>query len=255
MASVAITRTELDSTGLRAAAAGSSDAKQARRLLALAMVLDGHPRSLAAQAGGMDRQTLRDWVHRYNAHGIEGLRDVRNKGRAPALSAEQMQELKGLVLAGPDLKQDGVVRWRCVDLQSQIKTRFEVELHERTVGKLLRRLGMTRLQPRPFHPKTDMAAQEACKETSHAWSPTPCRPRPPGRPLRSGSKTRPAWASSPKREAFAAGHPVLRVGAPRLPPGPGARLPAARAPTCSAPSAPPAPWGPPSSCPGSAARP
>ena len=182
MASVAITRTELDSTGLRAAAAGSSDAKQVRRLLALAMVLDGHPRSLAAQAGGMDRQTLRDWVHRYNAHGVEGLRDVRNKGRAPVLSAEQMQELEGLILAGPDLRQDGVVRWRCVDLQSQIKTRFEVELHERTVGKLLRRLGMTRLQPRPFHPKSDMAAQEAYKKTSPAWSRTPCRPRRPARP-------------------------------------------------------------------------
>jgi len=108
MAAVAITRTELDSVWLRAAAAGSSDAKQARRLLALAMVLDGHPRLLAAQAGGMNRQTLRDWVHRYNEHGVEGLRDTRNKGRAPALSADQMQTLKELVLAGPDLAKDGV---------------------------------------------------------------------------------------------------------------------------------------------------
>ena len=40
------------------------------------MVLDGHPRQLAAQAGGMDRQTLRDWVCRYNARGMEGLRDM-----------------------------------------------------------------------------------------------------------------------------------------------------------------------------------
>ncbi len=169
MAAVAITRTELDSVGLRAAAAGSWDAKQARRLLALAMVLDGHPRLLAAQAGGMNRQTLRDWVHRYNEHGVEGLRDTRNKGRAPALSADQMQTLKELVLAGPDLATDGVVRWRCVDLRAQIKTRFEVELHERTVGKLLRRLRMTRLQPRPYHPKSDLAAQEAYKKTSPAW--------------------------------------------------------------------------------------
>ena len=167
MAAVAITRTELDSAGLRAAAAGSWDAKQARRLLAL--VLDGHPRLLAAQAGGMNRQTLRDWVHRYNEHRVEGLRDVSNKGRAPALSAEQMQELEGLVLAGPDLARDGVVRWRCVDLRTQIKTRFEVELHERTVGKLLCKLRMTRLQPRPFHPKSDLAAQEAYKKTSPAW--------------------------------------------------------------------------------------
>lgn len=169
MASVAITRTEFDSAGLRAAAAGLSDAKQARRLLSLAMVLDGHSRLLAAQAGGMDRQTLRDWVHRYNAYGIEGLRDIRNKGRAPALSAEQMQMLEGLVLAGPDLAKDGVVRWRCSDLRAQIKVRFAVELHESTVGKLLHKLGMTRLQPRPFHPKADPAAQEAYKKTLRAW--------------------------------------------------------------------------------------
>ena len=166
MALVAVTRNDLDSVGLRAAAAGTSDAKQARRLLALALVLDGHPRLFAAQAGGMDRQTLRDWVHRYNAHGIEGLRDTRNKGRAPALTGEQMRELQALVLAGPDLAEDSVVRWRCVDLRAQIKARFEVEMHERTVGKLLRRLRMTRLQPRPHHPKRDLAAQEAFKKTS-----------------------------------------------------------------------------------------
>ena len=168
MASVAITRDDLDSAGLRAAAAGTRDVRQARWLLALAMVLDGHPRQLAAQAGGMDRQVLRDWVHRYNAQGVEGLRDVPRSGRPAALSAEQMQELEGLVLAGPDLARDGVVRWRCVDLQGQIKTKFKVEVHERTVGKLLRRLRMTRLQPRPYHPKRDVAAQEAYKKTSQA---------------------------------------------------------------------------------------
>ena len=166
MASVAITRDDLDSAGLRAAAAGTRDVRQARRLLALAMVLDGHPRRLAAQAGGMDRQTLRDWVHRYNAHGVAGLRDVSRSGRPPALTDEQMQALGELVLAGPDVAEDGVVRWRCVDLRAQIKARFEVELHERTVGKLLRELRMTRLQPRPFHPKQDLAAQEAYKKTS-----------------------------------------------------------------------------------------
>jgi transposase len=76
-----------------------------------------------------------------------------------------MQKSEGLVLAGPDLAKDGVVRWRCVDLRAQIKARFEVELHERTVGKLLRKLRMTRLQPRPYHPKRDVAGQEAFKKT------------------------------------------------------------------------------------------
>ena len=50
MGLVAVTRDDLDSAGLRAAAAGTSDAERARRLLALALVLDRHPRLFAAQA-------------------------------------------------------------------------------------------------------------------------------------------------------------------------------------------------------------
>jgi len=59
------------------------DAKQARRILAIAMVLDGHSRLFAAQASAMDRQTLRDWVHRYNADGLAGLADRPRPGRQP----------------------------------------------------------------------------------------------------------------------------------------------------------------------------
>ena len=77
-----------------------------------------------------------------------------------------MAELRALVLAGPDLATDDVVRWRCIDLRLAIKARFDVEVHERTVGKLLRQLELTRLQPRPYHPKKDAAAQDALKKTS-----------------------------------------------------------------------------------------
>jgi transposase len=79
----------------------------------------------------MDRQTLRDWVHRYNADGLAGLRDAPRGGRPAVLSGNQMAELKALVLAGPDLAKDGVVRWRCLDLRSVIETRFQVTMHER----------------------------------------------------------------------------------------------------------------------------
>ena len=74
MSAIEITYQNLSISGLRAAAARTADAKQARRLLAIAMVLDGHSRRLAAQAGGMDRQTLRDWVIRYNADSLAGWR-------------------------------------------------------------------------------------------------------------------------------------------------------------------------------------
>jgi putative transposase len=166
---VEITRTDLSASDLRAAAVGSDDGRVACRLLAIASLLDGASRREAAESCGMERQTLRDWVHRYNERGIAGLNDRPRRGRPPALSSEQKAELKALVLAGPDPERDGVVRWRCIDLRGVIAERYAVTVHERTVGKLLRRLGLTRLQPRPYHPNKDATAQEAFKKTSPPW--------------------------------------------------------------------------------------
>ena len=64
---------------------------------------------------------------------------------------------------------DQVARWRCVDMRDEVARRFAVTVSERTVGKWLRKMGLTRLQPRPFHPKHDAAAQEAFKKPSPAW--------------------------------------------------------------------------------------
>ena len=90
---LAITRSDHSADDLRAAARRTKDNRQARRLLALAMVLDGVSRTAAARAAGMDRQTLPDWVHRYNAEGVEGLRDRPRSGRRARLSEAQLAEL------------------------------------------------------------------------------------------------------------------------------------------------------------------
>ena len=164
-----ITRIEHTAEELRAIASKSRDAAQVRRLLALAFVLDGRSRTDAADKAGMDRQTLRDWMHRYNAEGINGLKSSQGPGKPPSLTGEQMAELKEAVLKGPDPEKHGVVRWRCVDLRAEVARRFTVEVSERTIGKWLRKLELTRLQPRPFHPKKDDAARAAFKKTSPAW--------------------------------------------------------------------------------------
>lgn len=165
-AKIEVTRLELSSVQLRRLASRSHDGRLACRILAIALVLEGWSRAEAAEACGMERQTLRDWVHRYNHDGVGGLSDAERSGRPPALSAEQMDDLEALVLAGPDPAIHGVTRWRCLDLSAAIADRYGVVVHERTVGKMLRRMGLTRLQPRPYHPKKDGAAQEAFKKTS-----------------------------------------------------------------------------------------
>lgn len=77
--------------------------------------------------------------------------------------------MKALVIKGHDPEKDKVVRWRCLGLSEQVVARFNMEVHESTIGKWLRQLGLTRLQPRPYHPKKDAAAEAAYKKTSPAW--------------------------------------------------------------------------------------
>src|SRR4051794_19901616 len=132
---VGITRRELGAGELRREAGRCRDAKAARRMLALALVLEGGSREAAARAAGMDRQTLRDWVHRYNAEGLAGLNDRRRPGPRPRLSPDQQAELAAAVGQGPDPNRDRVVRWRRVDLRALIEARFGVRLHERAHGR------------------------------------------------------------------------------------------------------------------------
>jgi transposase len=154
---VAITRLDASATDLREAAARTRDAKAARRVLAIALVLEGCSREVAAESCAMDRQTLRDWVHRYNELGLAGLFDrPRRNGPQARLSPEQQATVAAWVEQGPDLERDGVVRWRCVDLQRRIAQEFAVSLHERTIGKLLRKLSFRRLSVRPQHPQSEL---------------------------------------------------------------------------------------------------
>jgi transposase len=165
MGAVAL-REDFGAAELRRLAGKTHDAKQARRLLAVAAVYDGNSRAEAGRIGGMDRQTLRDWVHRFNAKGPEGLLNAKPSGRPPTLSAEQKQELKEIVEVGPDPAKDAVVRWRCVDLRRVINERFGADLDEVSIGRILKELGFAHVSARPQHPAQDAAALEAFKKTS-----------------------------------------------------------------------------------------
>lgn len=192
MSAVRITREDHTAGELRGLSRRCGCGEQVRRILAIAMVLEGRPRAEAAALNGMDRQTLRDWVHRYNAEGVEGLKTRPRSGRAPRLTSLQRAELLELVLAGPDPEVHGVVRWRCVDLQAEVARRFSVEVHENTIGRWLHELGLTRLQPRPVHPKKDPLAEEAFKKTSSIWSKPRSPRRLPAALSKSGFRTKPA---------------------------------------------------------------
>src|SRR6187397_771137 len=115
MATAVTVRADFSADELRRLATASKHANQSRRLLSLAAVLDGMSRADAARIGGMDRQTLRDWVHRFNERGPEGLKDSWSKGHPPRLSAEQLAQLARQRTI-PCTARSGPVSTTCEDL-------------------------------------------------------------------------------------------------------------------------------------------
>ena len=163
-------RSDYSAQALRQLAARSPNANQARRLLALAAVRDGMSREAAARIGGMDRQTLRDWVHAFNAQGPDGLFNGKAPGAKPKLSAAQRAEVAEIVAAGPDPETDGIVRWRCADLRRLIKARYTIDLDEVSIGRMLKDAGFSHISARPRHPAQEQGVIEDFKKTSpYAW--------------------------------------------------------------------------------------
>ncbi|MGH2621572.1 MAG: winged helix-turn-helix domain-containing protein, partial [Anaerolineales bacterium] len=144
----------------------------------------------AARLGGMDRQTLRDWVHRFNAGGPDGLVNHTAPGAVAKLSAKQKAELAWLVERGPIPAVDGVVRWRACDLQQWIYQEFGISVSDDTVYRMLKAMGFAHLSARPKAYKQDAEVMAAFKKTSRsAWRKSASRSD-PARPSRSGSRMR-----------------------------------------------------------------
>lgn len=157
-------RIDHDAAELRSFARRERDGRVSARLLALANALDGLPREAAAKLAGMTGQTLSDWVHRYNAAGVEGLRDRPRRGRACALDEGRQAALKALVLRGPNLECCGCVAWRARDLCALVEERFGVRYGESGMLRLLKGLDLSWQKTRPVHPAADPKAQERFKK-------------------------------------------------------------------------------------------
>ena len=193
MRAIAITR-DMDSGTLRRLARRESSGRVAARMFAIANVLSGMSRFSSAKLAGLDQQTLRDWVHRFNAEGIEGLRDRKHKGRPSALDEESRKKLAQRVEKGAELKTDGVVRWRRVDLKEWLAKECGVKYAETSIGRILRQMGFSHMSVRPIHPKGDPEAQEAFKKTSPSTLQKAFPKRLKEKKLNSGFKTKRALA-------------------------------------------------------------
>ena len=154
-------RTDVPAAELRRLARRERNRAAAARMQAIAGALEGMTRAEAARLAGMERQALRDAVLRYNGEGLAGLYSRRGPGRRSRLAEGQRAALRRLVLDGPEVETTGLSAWTLPELCREVEQRWGVAYHPSRMGKLMRRLGLSRQKARPSHPKADAAAREA----------------------------------------------------------------------------------------------
>jgi transposase len=150
-------------TELRRLAKKEPRRRTAQRMLAIANALEGMVRSTAeaARAAGIERQSLRDAVVRFNAEGLAGLID-RPYGRRPErLSEGEQAALVAYILRGPDPEKGEPSSWTLADLCRVIEDRFNKRMCPQSMSRVVRRLGLSRQKARPVHPERNAKAAEA----------------------------------------------------------------------------------------------
>ena len=157
-------RTDIDAVAVRAAALGSKDAAQTRRLLALAAIYEGSSRTEAARIGGVTLQIVRDWVLKFNAAGPDGLINRKAPGKSSLLNATHRAALVEAIERGPIPAVHGIVRWRIIDLAQMLRDDFLLSVSRATLSRELRGLGYRKLSARPKHHAQDPDAIEAFKK-------------------------------------------------------------------------------------------
>ena len=148
----------------------AKDAAQARRLLAIAAVLEGASREDAAKIGwdgSPDAAGLGDPIQRA---GPDGLINIPSPGVPPKLDATHKAFLARIVEEGPIPAVHGVVRWRACDLIMRLHEEFGFSVSDDTIYRALKDLGFSHVSARPKAYKQDAEAMDAFKKTSpSAW--------------------------------------------------------------------------------------
>ena len=168
-------KTDYSGAEVRRLAKRTKDAAQARRLLAVAAILDGASREEAAKTGGMDRQTLRDWVIRFNEQGPDGLINIASPGAPAKLDEKHKAFLARIVDEGPTPAIHGVVRWRACDLIMRLYEEFALSVSDDTIYRAMKELGFSHVSARPKAYKQDAEAMDAFKKTFPHASPKSAR--------------------------------------------------------------------------------
>lgn len=133
-------------------------AVQRDRYRAVAMALRKEEAPRIAQQLQRSRRWVQTWAYRYRDGGIAALIDKPRPGQPVRLSPDQQQRFKARIIAGPTEADGGVCTLHGEDIRRILEREFNACYAPSGVYKLLYRLGLSSLTPRPRHRKNEPQA-------------------------------------------------------------------------------------------------
>jgi len=157
-------RKDISVSELRRHAKTEKNARVSRRLLGMAHLIETGNRHEAQVIACLTINTFRTWIKRFNEEGIAGLFSRKAPGFIHKLTPEIKQKLKEKIVSGTS--EEGLVRYRIVDLQSFLKNDHAIDMSLSGVWYTLRDLNLSWKTARQRHPLSKKETQDAFKKTS-----------------------------------------------------------------------------------------
>lgn len=123
------------------------DWKEMRRWRALELKRDGWTQQEIADALGVTKVAVSQWMTAVQKHGIESLQARPHKGATPKLSADQLKMIPEFLSHGAEAYGFRGEVWTCARIVEVIRREFAVTYHKDHVSRLLKALDWTPQKP------------------------------------------------------------------------------------------------------------
>lgn len=134
------------------------------RLYAVYQVAKGQPSRKLEELYNTSFKQITNWVHRFEAEGLDGLRDKKGRGRKERLSVKQKQQISKV------LKEDSPQRygfntgtWTGPLLIDWIKKEFKIDYKKAQIYNIIKSLGFSYQKGKGIFPESDKEQQEDFK--------------------------------------------------------------------------------------------
>lgn len=125
----------------------ATDWREGRRLRAFELRQEGWKQREIADALGVSKGAVSQWMKRAEKEGVEGLRHKPPPGASPRLSEEQRAKLPELLAQGAPAHGFRGEVWTCDRIAEVILKEFGVSYHPAHVSRLIRKLGLSLQKP------------------------------------------------------------------------------------------------------------